>query len=56
MHLCKRKKSFIKFSNFIFEVINIDFWQICHFDVNGTGWVNLQLSIILSETVGMFDV
>ena len=40
----------------MFEGINIDFWQIWHFDVNGTGWVGLQLDIILTKTVGRFDV
>ena len=24
------------------EVINIDFWQIWHFDVKSTGWVGLE--------------
>ena len=53
MRLCERKKSFIKilYTNFISEVINIDFWQIYHFDVKGTGWVSLELSIIFTQTV-----
>ena len=36
--------------------MNIDFWQIWHFDVSGTGWVGLELSVILTQTVGRFDV
>ena len=31
--------------------MNINFWQILHFDVKGTGWLGLELSII----VGRFD-
>ena len=38
------------------EVINIDFRQIWHFDVKGTGWVGLELSIIMTQTVGKFDM
>ena len=38
------------------EVINIDFWQIWDFNVKGTGWVDLELSIILTQTVGRFDM
>ena len=58
MHLCERKKSFIKISTLVFisEVINIDFWQIWHFGVKGTGWVRLELSIIFSQTVERFDM
>ena len=36
--------------------MNIDFRQIWHFDVSGTGWVGLELSVILTQTVGRFDV
>ena len=54
MHLYERKKSFITFP--AFEVIIINFWQIWHFDVKGTGQVGLQLIDILMETVGKFDV
>ena len=43
-------------TNFISEVINIDFWQIWHFDVKDTGWVGLELSIIFMQTVGRFDI
>ena len=46
----------ISYTNSIFEVKNIDFWQIWYFDVNRTGWVSLQLSIILMQTVGRFAV
>ena len=58
MHLCERKKSFIKnlYTYFISEVIDIDFWQIWHFDGKGTGWVGLELSIILTQTVERFDM
>ena len=38
------------------EVINIDFRQIWHFDVKGTGWVGLELSIIMTQSVGKFDM
>ena len=37
--------------NFIYEVINIHFWKIWHFDVNGTEWMGLELSVILMQTV-----
>ena len=56
MHLRQRKKSFIIYTNFIPEVINIDFPQIRHFEVKDTGWVDLELSVILTQTVGRFDV
>ena len=52
MHLCERKKN----SLHIFEIININFWQIWNFDVKGTGWLGLQLSIIFKQTVGRFDM
>ena len=38
------------------ELMNIDFWQIWHFDVKGTGWVGLELSIIFMRTVGRFNM
>ena len=38
------------------EVINIDFWQIWHFDVKSTGWVGLERSIIFMQTVRRFDM
>ena len=44
----------ICYSSYILEVIDIDFWQIWYFDFKSTGWVGLQLSIIL--TVGRFDM
>ena len=46
-----RNKEKILYTNSVFEVkaINIDVWQIWHFDVKGTGWVGLQLSIILTK-------
>ena len=59
MHLCEVKKSFIKIPTLIlYEVINIDFCQIWHFDVKGTGWVGLELelSIIFTLTLGKFDM
>ena len=34
--------------------MNIDFWQIWHFDMKGTGWVGLKLRIIFTRTVGRF--
>ena len=43
IYLCtcvKERKASLNFLRyFMFEGINIDFWQIWHFDVNGTGWV-----------------
>ena len=45
-----------KIYSFISEVVNIDFWQIWYFEVKGTGWVVLELSIIFMETVGRFDM
>ena len=38
------------------QVISIHFRQIWHSDVMGTGWVGLELSIILTQTVGRFDM
>ena len=56
-YLCERQKSFIIFSTltFKFEVININFWQIWHFDVKDTGQMGLQISVILTQTVGRFN-
>ena len=48
MHLCQRTKSFSKTP----EVINIDFPQIWHCEVKDRGWVDLELNIILTQTVG----
>ena len=42
--------------SFIFKVINIGFWLIWHSDAKGTGWVDLQLTIILMLTVGRFHM
>ena len=36
--------------------MNINFRQILHFDVKPTGWVGLELSNILTQTVGRFDM
>ena len=44
------------FMHFMCEVINIDFWQIWHFDVKGTGCVGLEPSIIFMQTVGRFNM
>ena len=52
MHLYEIKNSFIK----IPEAININFWLIWQFDVKGTGWVGLELSIIFMQTVGRLDM
>ena len=56
--LCERKESFIIFAtvHLFYEVININFWQIWNFDVKYTGWVGLQLSVILTQTVGRFNI
>ena len=45
---CTQKAATISPANFISEVINIDFWQIEHFDVKGTGWMGLQRRVILT--------
>ena len=37
-------------------VININFRQIWYIDVKGSGWVSLELSVILSQTVGRSDM
>ena len=55
MHLRRRKKSFMNsYTSFILEVMSIDFCQIWDFDV--TGWVGLELSLILTQAVGRFDM
>ena len=55
MHLRRRKKSFMNsYTNFILEVMSIVFCQIWDFDV--TGWVGLELSVILSQAVERFDM
>ena len=51
-----KKENFHSYTNLISEVININFWQIWHFDVTGTGWVDLELSIIFTQTVWRFDM
>ena len=43
MHLCQRKKSFIKIPTLICEV-------------KGTVWVGLEHNVISTETVGRFDM
>ena len=52
----KEKLHWNSYTSFISEVVNIDFRQIWHFDVKGTGWVGLKLSVILRQTVGRFDM
>ena len=52
----KEKLHYNSYTNFISEVVNIDFWQIWHFDVKGTGWVVLELSIIFMQIVRRFDM
>ena len=44
------------YTNFLFEVININFWQIWYFDVKGTGWLVVILNVILAQAVGKFDM
>ena len=51
----KERKASLNFPQ-QFEFINIDLWEIWHFDVKGTGWVGLQLSVILTQTVGRLDM
>ena len=43
----KEKLHYISHTNFIFEAINIDFWQIWHYDAKDAGWVGLKLNVIL---------
>ena len=38
------------------EVVKIDFSQIWHFEEKGAGWVSLERSVILTQTVGRFDM
>ena len=52
----KEKLHWNYYTSFISEIINIDFWQIWHFDRKWTGRVGLELSIILMQTVGIFDM
>ena len=52
----KEKLHWNSYTNFISEVINIDFRQIWHFDLKGTRWVGLELSIIFMQTVGSFNM
>ena len=58
MRLCQRKKSFIKIPTLIIylKLQTLIFLQIWHFEVTRTGWVGLELSAILSKTVGRFDI
>ena len=44
------------YTDFIPEVINLDFPQIWDFEVKGTGWVGMELSFILAQTVGRFNM
>ena len=43
MHMCQRKKYFIKIPTLICEV-------------KGTGWLGLELNVISTQTVGRFDM
>ena len=52
----KEKLHLNSYTNFISEVINIDFQEIYHFDVKDEGWVGLKFSVILILIVGRFDM
>ena len=52
----KKKLHKNSYTNFIPEVININFRQIWDSDVKGTGLVGLELTIILAQTLGRFDM
>ena len=52
----KEKLHLNSYTNFISEVINIDFQEIYHFDVKDKGWVGLKFSVILILIVGRFDM
>ena len=56
MHLCERKKSFIKMPTLILylKLQALVYLQIWNFDV--TGWVGLERSFILMQTAGRFDM
>ena len=51
----EEKLYYVSYSNFIFEVININFQQIWHFNTKDTGCMGLRLIITLMQTVGRFD-
>ena len=57
IYLCtcvkERKNSY---TNFIPEVININFLHIWHFEVKGTWWVGLEFGVILTQAVGRLDM
>ena len=55
MHFCERKESFIKILSLILY-LKFRFLAMWYFDVKGTGWVGLELSIIFTETVGRFSM
>ena len=43
----------------MYEVVNIHFRQVWHFDVKGIGWGGtgwVTLSVVLTQTVGRFDI
>ena len=52
----KEKLHLNSYTNFISEVINIDFQEIYNFDVKDKGWVGLKFSVILILIVGRFDM
>ena len=58
MNLCERKKSFIKFPTLILH-LKLQTSVFSWFSIlTGwlTGWVGLELSVILTQAVGRFDV
>ena len=55
MHFCERKESFIKILSLILYM-KFRFLAMWYFDVKGTGWVGLELTIIFTETVGRFSM
>ena len=50
----KEKLQENSYTNFIPEVKNINFLQ--SFEEKGTEWVGLELSVILAQTVGRFNM
>ena len=60
IYLCtcvkERKASLNFYTNLISEVIDIDFQQIWYFDVKNFGWQGMELSVILTQTVGIFHI
>ena len=51
----KEKLHWNSYTNFMSEVISIDFLHIRHLDVKGTEGMGSERSLILTQTMGRFD-